>query len=117
MLPIDNMKAAKTAGGQRTEEWLKLTGHSQEWLLTEMNRRRAARGFAGQLGRSNLWRWACGAQKPCIDNAAILAEITDDFVRMAIWAANEVKPPRGRRPKAWAANEVKPPRGRRPKAA
>ena len=72
--------------GRLLDSWLEAADKEREWLLDQINERRARIGLVGKIAYSNLWRWRMGRQKPDVNHAAIVADITAGVVPMSAWA-------------------------------
>jgi len=83
-------KAEVGAAGAVLQEWLEATGRSQEWLVEQINTRRAAASVHERVQRSNLWRWMTARQRINVDEATLIQQITEGRVPVTLWSIHHV---------------------------
>jgi hypothetical protein len=67
------------------QRWLASNHRSHQWLVDEMNRRRANAGIAGSICRSTVWRWLVGKTRITLDDATLIFQITGTPVERWSW--------------------------------
>jgi hypothetical protein len=80
-----------TLGGRAVQTWLDTNGHSQQWLVDEVNRQREHRGIPERIGRSTLWRWMTGKTLINVNDAMLLQIVMG--VEISIWSQHSANEP------------------------